>query len=1439
MLTKAIASLENGRVSSRWHGILLTCLLGVGVTLSVLLFVKVRGWEKESAQADFERLAQERVSVLQQEYQTQIEVLRATSALFAASESVTRGEFSIFAEAFLRVHESLFSLQWVPRVAGDERAAYEESARRDGFSDFHFRQQDPSGAMRPADPRDEYCPVYYVEPYERNEAALGFDNMSVQSPRLEALYRARDTGRPAACAQVALVQGTRHSRGVVFYAPVYRKGAPRDTVEARRRNLEGYAVAVFRVEDLLQEALRGTVPHLIDCHLFDVSEPNGGQYLASHPPRAGSEVSAAALQSGPHFSTPVTVAGRQWLIVCTPSFGLRQDSPMGLAPLILVAGLVITVLIIAYLGQMLRELARIRNLAVQREHAKRFLETEVDRRREAEESLRAISSRYEATLSAVSDIIMEVDVEGRYTWANPAALAFFGPDAVGRPVSAYLSDGTDGCEPLKPLFQGLRTSLSLENWQRDKDQNEYLLSWRCHPLRDRDGQVSGAVLSARDVTAQRQIEDGLRASEARLRSSNRALVTISECNQALVRTSEETELVQGICRAIVDSGGYRMAWVGYADDDEHGAIRPVAWAGENAQDERPAGAVWARMDDEQSPVGRSLREQQAVFVRDVALEPAYAPWRDEEFVQGHSCALLLPLVTEGKSFGVLSIYADYASAFDVDAVNLLSGLANDLAYGISALRTRAELVRALETTQMLARFPAENPNVVFRVTFDGMLLYANSAAAPVLAAWQCEVGQPLPEEWRRHVARSLDEGTHIEIECVCGECIFAFTLAPVVEAGYVNLYGSDITARKHAEEAQAASEARFRVIFESAGMGMALANIQGCPIKSNPALHGMLGYTEAELTAMTFAEFTHPDDVNLDWGLFSKLVENKIDRYQIEKRFIRKDGQLVWVRLTVSPVRKPDGTLLFALGMVEDITAHKRAENERLRLVMAIESAAEAIVVTDTHGVIEYVNPAFERVTGYTREEVVGQNPRILKSGAQDDDFYRDLWHSILRGEVWTGQFSNKRKDGRIYHEDATISPIRDAAGNIVNYVAVKRDTTREVELEQQLRRTQKLEAIGTLAGGIAHDFNNILQSILGFAEVAKAELPENNSIRLCLDEILTAGMRARDLVAHILAFSRQSSPQVRPMKIQSILKEIRGLLRGTIPSTIEIDFKLSGDCGPVLADPTCIHQIVMNLCTNAYHAMRESGGKLTVSLEGMSIDESQAGASLEVPPGAYARLTVADTGHGMPPSVLERVFDPYFTTKQQGQGSGLGLSVVLGIVKELKGAISVESRVGEGSRFEVLLPLCVQNTGSPDDPYSSEYDLSKALRGTERILLVDDEVSILRTMRVFLISRGYDVKTCSNGMEALELVRAVPHHFDVVVTDQTMPQLTGLQLAKELAIVRPDLPVVLCTGYSDLVDEATARNRGLRAFVTKPFTPLALTTAIRQALQGASEGVA
>lgn len=512
--------------------------------------------------------------------------------------------------------------------------------------------------------------------------------------------------------------------------------------------------------------------------------------------------------------------------------------------------------------------------------------------------------------------------------------------------------------------------------------------------------------------------------------------------------------------------------------------------------------------------------------------------------------------------------------------------------------------------------------------------------------------------------------------------------------------------------------------------------------------------------------------------------------------------------------------------LLMEITEHRRTEAERIRLITAIEHADETIIITDPEGQIQYANPAFVKITGYTIEETIGQYPNILNSGEQDELFYREMWQTILNGEIWRGRLINRKKDGTLYHEDASISPVYNEAGKIVNFVAVKRDITREVELENQLIQAEKIRAMGVLAGGIAHDFNNILTPIIGFAELAMVNVSKSSREHSNISEVLVAAQRARDLVQQILAFSNQGDEERKPMQLQPIVDETLKLLKASLPATIEIKYHMSEECGPVLANSTQMHQVIMNLCTNAYHAMRENGGILEISLVETEIGTSNLVSSLGMNHGKYLKLTVSDTGHGIDKKIIQQIFDPYFTTKTREDGTGLGLSLVHNIVESHDGRIFVDSEPNKGTTFHVYIPAI--------DSKSPEYkslSTKMAPSGIEKILLVDDEEQITRVLQEILGMLGYEVTSYNSSLKALETFVSRSDDFDLVITDQTMPEITGVQLAQKLMNMRPDIPIILCTGFSELISERQAKAMGIREYISKPITRDHLAKTVRKVL--------
>jgi PAS domain S-box-containing protein len=647
----------------------------------------------------------------------------------------------------------------------------------------------------------------------------------------------------------------------------------------------------------------------------------------------------------------------------------------------------------------------------------------------------------------------------------------------------------------------------------------------------------------------------------------------------------------------------------------------------------------------------------------------------------------------------------------------------------------------------------------------------------------------------------------------------------VREGGREEVIGAwwDITASKQVEGQRDKLKERLEGIMRHSPLPISIVDKSGEFVVGDRALCSLLGVDEGSLPGKSLFDFVPEATAT---GHFSRIqrvaTTGTAETFNEQLSF---NGVERAYQTTLFPLVELNGQINSVGVISNDITELEKAQEELRRLATAIEQSAETVLITDAAGNIQYVNPAFEAETGYCHDEVLGRNPRILKSGQHPAEFFRDMWTTLVSGGTWKGDFINKRKDGGIYTERAKISPVRDASGALCNYVAVMHDITKEMEAEQRYREGQKMQAIGTLAAGIAHDFNNILGLIVGNAEMLQLTGAVEGHAADSVNQILLASTRAKGLVKQILTLSKRGRQEKLPLNLRPLVRETSDFMRSTLPANIQLVTDFDPDLGLTSADPALMQQAVVNICTNAAQAMEKQGGVLAIRLSNTSTGQESVQLEGNGEPADLVRLSVSDSGVGIADEIKERIFEPYFTTREVGKGQGLGLAVVHGIVTSHGGAIKVDSSVGEGTTIHVYLPRAKGKQKSAAETWQ------QLPTGTERVLVVDDERALARVSELALNHLGYKVKTQNSPIEAFELFRANPDAFDLVITDLTMPQISGLKLAADLLQIRPDLPIILCTGYTEKIDVQKARSIGITEVLMKPVAIRDLASGVRKAL--------
>jgi two-component system, cell cycle sensor histidine kinase and response regulator CckA len=770
-----------------------------------------------------------------------------------------------------------------------------------------------------------------------------------------------------------------------------------------------------------------------------------------------------------------------------------------------------------------------------------------------------------------------------------------------------------------------------------------------------------------------------------------------------------------------------------------------------------------------------------------------------------------------------------------------------VARNITRQKIQETLLQARE--QEYRTLAEHSPDVILRLNTNLIITYGNPASERAFGR-QFRAGASLLEmnEWYadvplarfiEHIHRVVDTGTTDGLVISwtnAGQTrsVRALTIVPEHDTdGTITgalAIGRDVTALTRAEESLRASERFYREVFDGVSDGILVYDVVAgrgfrC-VNINSVAARVLGRTNTELQGRFLEDVSRPGTLG---GVRPRMeaCASSGTRVTFELEYLTRSGELSYYETTMLPVLDADGAVARIIIVAHDINERRKAERDIRKMMRAIEQSPASIVITDARGSIEYVNPSFTRVSGYAAEEALGRNPRILRSGEHPPEFYRTMWETISRGEEWRGEILNRRKNGELYWEAVSISPIKDGAGATINFLAVKEDITEQKALHEQLIRSQRMEGLGTLAAGIAHDFNNILGIILGHANIMEdgelSPMQAQSSVR----SIESAASRGALLVRHLLMFAQKTDVRFEPVHVAQVLAEVLRLVNETFPRSIAVENSLLADLPPIHADATQVHQVLLNLAVNARDAMPR-GGTLAISAGTATraqVRESFPAAADET----YVCVTVRDTGTGMGEEVRTRIFEPFFTTKGPGKGTGLGLSIVFGVMETHKGFVGVASAPGQGTTFSLYFPA-VDMHASP----AAADEQSKPLPapgGGETILVVEDEELLREMVTAMLGARGYTVVTAKDGIEALTCFTEKRSSIDLVLTDMGLPRLEGAELVKRLIEIDPNVKVIIASGYLEPEVKAETLRAGARECLQKPYSQNELLAKVRTVL--------
>ena len=950
-----------------------------------------------------------------------------------------------------------------------------------------------------------------------------------------------------------------------------------------------------------------------------------------------------------------------------------------------------------------------------------------------------------------------------------------------------------------------------------------------------------AITSLQDISERRQAEE-------RIERLSRTHAVLSGINQLIVRERDRPHLLAEACRIAVEEGDFLMCWIGLMPQGST-AILPVAHAGSSE------GYVEGLCLDIGDPLAQSsvtvtaVREAREAVSGDIALDERLAPWREQALARGYRSSGAFPLMQGERCIGAVNFYSGEVDFFDDDEVKLLRELAMDISFALKSIDTENERDRA---AQELA-FRNLLLSTQMETSIDGILVVDENARIlsynrRFIELWQLpdeliEAGDDRPVlqfvadnvvDPAAFIGKVRDlyehqrETSRDEIILKRGAIIDRYS-APMFGADdryYGRVwYFRDVTMRRLSERALEDSERKYRLLAESSREMIYVITKAGRVVYLNSAAARLIGSDVESLSGKHLSEIFPPaaaaENLRNIHGVIetgSPLLRESVQYYPSGPR---------WVESRLSPIFDEHGKVDSVLGLSFDISERKRAEESLVRLNMAVEASGEAIFMTDPSGVFTFVNRAFTRLYGYDSDEVVGSvTPRILNSGKQSAAQFAEHWRALLAKQTTTSEWINKKKDGSLVTVEDTSDPILNDHGEIAGFLAIQRDVTERRSLEDQIRQTQKMESLGTLASGVAHDFNNVLAIILGHVSILEAHRLDGKHFETSLEAISKASWRGASLVGQMLTFARKSTVEVRPLIINEQVQEVEKLLQETFPKTITFTFDLAPSLPLIDADPTQIQQVLVNLCVNARDAM-EGNGSLRVAT-GIAELESLRGRFADANASGYIRVDVSDTGTGMDDATMKRIFEPFFTTKEPGKGTGLGLAVVFGIMQSHGGFVDVASAPGSGATFSVYFPFKAEPAGASAEGAPAEGALPG---GTETILLVEDEELLRESLRSSLENRGYTVVSAGDGPAAIEVFERCKGDIALVICDHGLPQFSGREVHRRLRAIDPAVKFILASGYVEPAERFALASEGMRELLQKPFSASDLLLRVRRLL--------